>query len=669
MTDPHRQTAPRRRKSTGVLAASRPPARGPEDARTHHDRYRVFIEDVADAFYETDLKGNFTFFNNALCRIFGYTKDEIQGQNFRKFMNAENAQKAFESTNRVYRTGKGITNIIWEIIRKDGQTRTLEISSKLILDDQGERVGFRGIARDITTEKRAARTNQALFHMATALVRFRSLDERLSVVVQEVRKILNVDGASVIMVDEAKKEFFFRVADYESTETIRRIQEVRFPLKKGVAGRVYRTGKPVICADTSKDPDFYGIVDQLSLYKTRNLLDVPIWVQDRMIGVLCAVNKKDGTFTQDDVDLLTTIAGTVAFPIENARINEELKRSYEEVKSLNSAKDNIIHHLSHELKTPISILSASLSLLEKHLEAESRDSRLKRILDRAQRNLNRLLDMQYELDDIIEEKGYTAHLMLSTLLDACADELEVLVETENPMPAPAAIPNVEGERTAERLIDRLRRRIDTLFGPKEASPERIRLDTFVKGRLKATRPLFSHRTCVIREHYEKTPPVWIPREVLQKTVDGLIRNAVENTPDNSRIEIHVKNQSKGPVFVVSDCGVGMTEEKQRLVFQNHFVTYDTARYATKKPYDFNAGGKGFDLLRMKIFSERHRFEIAVHSRRCRFIPLDSDICPGDVAACRFCEKNQDCIESGGTTVTVQFAPAPKIKTKPNTAVK
>ncbi len=635
----------------------------PEGSKIHRDRYRVFIEDVADAFYETDLKGNFTFFNNALCRIFGYEKEEIRGRNFRKFMNAENAQRAFESTNRVYRTGKGITNIIWEIIRKDGQTRILEISSNLILNEQGEKVGFRGIARDVTAERRAARTNQALYQMATALVRFRSLDERLAVVVQEVRKLIGVDGASVILIDHEKNEFFFRTADYEDTETIRRIQEIRFPLTKGVAGRVYRTGKPLIVPDTSKNPDFYSIVDKLSDYKTRNMLDVPIWIQDRMIGVLCAVNKKEGPFTQEDVALLSTIAGTVAFPIENARINEALERSLEDVKSLNRAKDNIIQHLSHELKTPVSILSASLSLLEKKMERSAADGRLKRILERAHRNLDRLLEMQYELDDIIEEKGYSPHLMLSILLDTCADELEVLLETElEKMPPSPRIPTDESD-LAGSLIDRLQRRIDAVFGPKKAPPEAIRLDTFVKARLKATRPRFAHRKCRIVTHYEKTPPIWIPREVLTKTVDGILRNAVENTPDGGRIEVRVVNEKQGPRFVVSDHGVGMTPEKQRLVFQNHFVTYDTDRYATKKPYDFEAGGKGFDLLRMKIFSERYHFTIEAESRRCRFIPEETDVCPGDVTRCRFCKSERDCLESGGTTLSLQFPPAAPEKPK------
>src|SRR4030042_1252483 len=100
-------------------------------------------------------------------------------RNFRKFMDEKNAKSAYENTNKVYRTGKGITDIIWEIIRKDGEIRILEISSNLIRNENGKKIGFRGIARDVTTEKKAARTNQVLYQIAVALQRSRMLDERL----------------------------------------------------------------------------------------------------------------------------------------------------------------------------------------------------------------------------------------------------------------------------------------------------------------------------------------------------------------------------------------------------------------------------------------------------------------------------------------------------------
>ena len=72
------------------------------EEKIQQERYKVFIEDVADGFYEVDLQGNFTFFNDAMCRIFGYPSQEIKERNYREFMDKENADIAFEAFNKIY---------------------------------------------------------------------------------------------------------------------------------------------------------------------------------------------------------------------------------------------------------------------------------------------------------------------------------------------------------------------------------------------------------------------------------------------------------------------------------------------------------------------------------------------------------------------------------------
>lgn len=765
------------------------PCEEPEDIKIGKDRYRVLIEDVADGFYETDLRGNFKFFNNALCRIFGYSRAEIQDRNFREFMDEKNAGIAFAHFNRMYRTGEESIGITWEIIRKNGETGILEISANLIFDEKGEKIGFRGISRDITEkyktqealkaagecthllyqtsrqaerryralldffpdpvfvfnsegtvaylnpafekifgwtlkelkdkhipfvpddlkqetrdgtrrlfrekavrnfetkrltkdgrvldivlegaifyeeeqnepsgqvvilrditrEKQITRTNQSLFRIARALYQFRRLDERLEFIIKEVRELIRAEGASVILLDEEKKEFFIPAATYDDAKAGDKMKEIRFPADKGVAGYVYRTGQPLIVPDTSKCSFFFQQVDEKAEYQTRNMADVPIRTRERMIGVLCAVNKKDGDFDQQDVELLSTIANTVALPIENAGINEKLRRSYEEVRSLNRAKERVIHHLSHELKTPLSVLDASLSLLYRKISDPDAGSR-KRILDRARRNLNRILDMQYEIEDILREKDYRTHRMLSILLDNCADALEVLFETE--------FENSSTEIGFQKIAERIRSRTAELFGPRESVSQKIQPDRFIAECVRSLEPKFARRQCDFRFQISDSEfpisPVFIPPDALSKITEGLIRNAVENTPDRGRIEVTVRGAQKGPVFEVRDFGIGITKENQRIMFESIFSARDTKQYSSRTPYDFNAGGKGFDLLRMKIFSERYHFRIYANSQRCRFIPRDEDICPGAVENCSHCRTAEDCFHSGGTAVTVQF---------------
>ena len=80
-------------------------------------------------------------------------------------------------------------------------------------------------------------------------------------------------------------------------------------------------------------------------------------------------------------------------------------------------------------------------------------------------------------------------------------------------------------------------------------------------------------------------------------------------------------------------------------------------YSSGKHYDFGAGGKGFDLLRMKIFSERYQFKIQMTSNRCGYIPRDEDLCPGNIEDCVHCKSVDDCLQSGGTTIIVSFSAA------------
>jgi hypothetical protein len=151
--------------------------------------------------------------------------------------------------------------------------------------------------------------------------------------------------------------------------------------------------------------------------------------------------------------------------------------------------------------------------------------------------------------------------------------------------------------------------------------------------------------------------------VLQKVIDGLVKNAIENTPDEGKIEVLVRKKNEGAELVVRDYGVGITEDAQRRIFEGFFSTRDTMAYSSKRPFEFNAGGKGADLLRMKIFSERYNFKMDMVSTRCRFIPKDTDVCPGRISKCPFCSKIENCHASGGTTFTIYFPPAPSTEQK------
>ena len=136
---------------------------------------------------------------------------------------------------------------------------------------------------------------------------------------------------------------------------------------------------------------------------------------------------------------------------------------------------------------------------------------------------------------------------------------------------------------------------------------------------------------------------------------GLLKNAVENTPDEGLIEIAARSSGNGVSIDVCDHGIGITVDNQENIFGGFFHTLDTKYYSSKRPFEFNAGGAGLDLLRMKVFAERFGFSIGVDSTRCKFIPLDTDICEGKISACPFVRKRSECLSSGGSTFSIKFA--------------
>ena len=349
----------------------------------------------------------------------------------------------------------------------------------------------------------------------------------------------------------------------------------------------------MIVYDTSTDRTLHEERDRQLGYKTRNLVLVPLKSSDRIIGALCAINKKEGHFDQTDVEMLSMIAGTVALSVENARFSEELKKAYREVTSLNRAKDKAINHFSHELRTPVSILSGSLSILARRLAALPEET-WKPTLQRLQRNLDRVVDIQYEVHDIMENKQYKTRGLLTSMIDQCGDELETLLAEEC------------GEKG---VVQKIRKRVDELFSVKEMASKELRLEQEVQSRIEQLKPHFAHRELEVITRLEPTPSIFVPPDVLQKVIDGLVKNAIENTPDEGKIEVSVRRKSEGAELVVRDYGIGITEDAQRRIFEGFFSTQDTMAYSSKRPFDFNAGGKGADLLRMKIFSERFNFKI------------------------------------------------------------
>ena len=126
-----------------------------EALRESEEKYRTILEIIDEGYWEVDLTGSFTFFNQAVCRHLGRKPSEIKGLNYRKYIVPESAEKVYEIFNTVFRTGKSTRISHYELILKSGKKRILEMFVALMRDRSDKAIGFRGISRDVTERKMA----------------------------------------------------------------------------------------------------------------------------------------------------------------------------------------------------------------------------------------------------------------------------------------------------------------------------------------------------------------------------------------------------------------------------------------------------------------------------------------------------------------------------------
>lgn len=125
-------------------------------------RYRNILESIEEGYFEVDLKGDFTFFNDQVCEIIGYPRQELMGMNNRQYTKPATARKMFQLFNQIFKTGEPAKIANYEIIRKDGSKKILEGSASLMRNSDNEPSGFRGILRDVTDRIQAEKEKERL---------------------------------------------------------------------------------------------------------------------------------------------------------------------------------------------------------------------------------------------------------------------------------------------------------------------------------------------------------------------------------------------------------------------------------------------------------------------------------------------------------------------------
>jgi PAS domain S-box-containing protein len=161
-----------------------------EELRKSEERFRTVLDEMEDSYFELDIAGNFTFVNDALCRVMGFSREEVLGKNYRMLVAKEDWDRIFKVFNEVYRTGRPQKGVIFKTVRKDGSIGIGELAALPVRDEKGEVVGFRGIGRDIAERVKAEEERRELERRAQLAARLAAVGEMASGIAHEINNPL-----------------------------------------------------------------------------------------------------------------------------------------------------------------------------------------------------------------------------------------------------------------------------------------------------------------------------------------------------------------------------------------------------------------------------------------------------------------------------------------------
>ena len=201
--------------------------------REQDEKYRIIIEGIEEGVFETDLAGNFSFFNDSVCRIIGYPREELMGMNNRAYTTADNARKMYRIVNKVYRTGEPARISDYEVIRKDGTTVSIEMSTYLMKDANGKPIGFRGVVRDISERLKNEREKRKLESQLQQAQKMEAIGNLAGGIAHDFNNILmGMQGNASLMLMHMESEHPF----FDKVKSIERYVESGAALTKQLLG-------------------------------------------------------------------------------------------------------------------------------------------------------------------------------------------------------------------------------------------------------------------------------------------------------------------------------------------------------------------------------------------------------------------------------------------------
>lgn len=253
-----------------------------------------------------------------------------------------------------------------------------------------------------------------LLEMTTELVSTLELRSLLHMIVEAAKELTGSQAAALLLYNAQRNHLYFEAA----TDQLRVDDTlIAIPMDKSIAGWIFSNHQALLVEDTEAEPRFFRDTDLVTSTPARTILGIPLRTKEKTIGVIEAVNKLEGSFDNEDQRVLEALGAQAAIAIENSRLFRQ---------------SDLVAEMVHELRTPLSSLSAASHLLQRPELEEGQRSQIRETIFKEVQRLSELTTNFLELSRL--ESGRLRFerepVHIEGLIRECMEILRPLADTE-----------------------------------------------------------------------------------------------------------------------------------------------------------------------------------------------------------------------------------------------
>jgi two-component system, NtrC family, sensor histidine kinase KinB len=504
-------------------------------------------------------------------------------------------------------------------------------------------------ARLYADSQRQARVMTALAASAAAINASLRMDEVLQRILNETNQALEVETVALALV-EPNWDLIFRAATGENKLGI---VGKRIPAGQGIIGWVVHEGEGVVIPFVHEDKRFRPGVEQFEGLETRAMAIAPIYAQERVIGVLQAINPRSGAFDPDALLVLTGIGSLAGTTIQHAQLFEQLQAAHKRYRELFddsvdpifvTGLDRIIHEANRQASLISKYTSKQLQGMpidqlhdvthgDRNIDIEklragatmSYEAVLKSSTGQVipiQVHVRRVVfeeaeSLQWLMHDITERKELDTlrEDMLSMIYHDLRSPLANIISGLDVLTAVGTGADNETIQSvvtiARRSTDRIQRLVSSLLdvnrlesGQAIVSQRSVTTAVLAGEVIEAVRPMVESRHQTITNRLpEKLPSVWVDPDMIRRVLINLLENASKFTPPGGKIELGARREGEWLQMWVQDNGPGIPLADQERIFDKF----------TRLKEDGAPAGLGVGLAFCRLAVQGHGGKIQVES--------------------------------------------------------